>query len=341
MKFIARFFLNLMRIYNGFRVFKKTGQTPIKSYYAMISLFCQTKGYSSDVLNHMIAQKNPPRNFGEDSGILIRKDLPSIQEIANKIKEDGYFVVPNAIPKKLADYLYKFGNSEEAKIRPLDLASFVKKDWKKAVFNAKKPEAVRYDFEMEKLINDSQIQSLLTDKSLINVAQSYLGCLPRIDVIAMWWHTNFSKESNDIAATAWHYDMDRIKWLKFFFYLTDVGSDNGAHCFVKGTHKTGAIPRNLLRKGDYVRFTDEEVEAVYPKEDIIEYQAPRGTLVIEDTRGLHKGKAVIADPRLIFQIQFSDLLFGANYPKVKFTEYASDSVRGFINQNDDVYNQYL
>jgi len=153
----------------------------------------------------------------------------------------------------------------------------------------------------------------MCDPSLLAVAQAYLGCRPILDIVAFWWHTAFSDQPDEEAAQFYHFDMDRLKWLKFFFYVTDVTPENGPHCFVAGSQRTGGIPEPILRKG-YQRLTDEEVKAAFPdSRDFIEFTAPRGTIIAEDTRGLHKGKHVRSGDRLVFQLEFCDCMFGTGY----------------------------
>jgi hypothetical protein len=152
----------------------------------------------------------------------------------------------------------------------------------------------------------------------------------------MWWNTDFQKEPDSEAAQFFHFDMDRIKWLKFFFYVTDVDDNCGPHSFVEGSHKDGGIPFSMTSKG-YSRLSDEEVINHYGKEKIKVFAAPKGTIIAEDTRGLHKGTNVIEGHRLIFQIQFSNSLFGGQYPKSKID--ISDN--SHIQQVDNQYPRIL
>jgi hypothetical protein len=105
------------------------------------------------------------------------------------------------------------------------------------------------------------------------------------------------------------FDLDRPKWLKFFFFLTDCSIENGAHSFVRGSHKSNGIPWSLRKKG-CVRLDDYDVEKKFPKKDIIDMCATKGPLLIEDTRGLHKGRHLIKNNRFFFQVQYSFSLFG-------------------------------
>ena len=133
--------------------------------------------------------------------------------------------------------------------------------------------------------------------------------------------------------------MDRFQWLKVFVYLTDVGPDNGPHAFVRGSHRTGAIPRHILDRG-YVRLTDEEVARNYPAEDILSFTAPRGSIIVEDTRGLHKGVHVRDGARLILQLQFSNSLFGTNYTPARMRQVSSPRMKLMLERAPAIYRQY-
>jgi phytanoyl-CoA dioxygenase PhyH len=200
------------------------------------------------------------------------------------------------------------------------------------------PDCVRYDFSEQQLVNNPLIQRLMADRSFIAVAQNYLQAQPIVDVVAMWWNVA-SPRPDKGAAQYWHFDMDRIKWLKFFVYLTDVGPENGPHSFVAGSHRSGGISGSLLQKG-YSRLIDEEVGSSYPPDKFIEFTAPRGTVIAEDTRGLHKGKHVTKDDRLIFQLQFSNSLFGGDYPKCTIRNPSSPLLAEMMSNYPRLYSHY-
>jgi Phytanoyl-CoA dioxygenase (PhyH) len=206
-------------------------------------------------------------------------------------------------------------------------------------FPRENPEAVRYDLPEQLSIEEPLIQGLMADRSIISVAQNYLECRPILDIVAMWWNAA-SAQPDKVAAQYWHFDMDRIKWLKFFVYLTDVGPDNGPHSFVAGSHRTGGIASALLQKG-YARLTDEEVTGEYSADKFVEFTAPRGTVIAEDTRGLHKGKHVIEGDRLMLQLQFSNSLFGGEYPKRKIGRVDNPALAEMISAYPRLYSNYV
>jgi len=121
----------------------------------------------------------------------------------------------------------------------------------------------------------------------------------------------FAGAPDNQAAQQFHWDMERIKWIRFFIYLTDVTADSGPHCFIKGSHRTGAIPDRLLKQG-YVRQSDETMLEVYGKDAYMEFVGRRGTIIAEDSRGFHKGMEPKQGDRLLLAFELSNTTFGAN-----------------------------
>ena len=106
----------------------------------------------------------------------------------------------------------------------------------------------------------------------------------------------------------YHWDMDRLFFLKFFFYLTDVTPETGPHVFVAGSH--GSKPPALRQDR---RYEDNEVTPHYAAEAIRTICGPRGTIFAADTRALHKGQPVVLGERLALQVEFAISKFGQNY----------------------------
>lgn len=323
----------------GFKKFFAGEGTPPESYQSLIRLFCSTQGRSSDFIHYLIKKRFPPRKLDHCRGILRTESLTDIRLIANEIREKGYYIVENALSPKMTTYLYDFGLNTPARLRPMDSANYVGPEIREKI-DLNNFKTVRYDILEEDLINDAVVQEIMTDRSLLSLGQEYLGCLPRADVTGMWWHTDFSTQANDEAATMWHFDMDRVKWLKFFVYLTDVNTDSGPHCFIERTHRSGQIPKKLLNRG-YARIQDEEAAECFQPERFREFIAKKGTMIIEDTRGLHKGKPVLKGHRLLFQFQLSDLIFGGYYPETLMKRFSNAETEKFITSHRDIYSRFL
>ena len=170
------------------------------------------------------------------------------------------------------------------------------------------PLAEKYAVETGSLIANATVRNMLLDKGLLEIAQRYIGSAPMVDIVTAWFSFPSDAPSHQ-AAQLFHFDLDRIKWLKVFFLLTDQTIETGAHLYVPGTHRDGGIDEKILSKG-YVRLSDDEVAARYPKDTWVSMEAPAGTILLEDTRGLHKGISVQRDHRLMLQFEYTQCLFG-------------------------------
>jgi hypothetical protein len=225
------------------------------------------------------------------------------------LKRDGYHMFSAKLPLSECRQLQDFTRTLPARLTPKrpDLT-------RPTSFDADNPVAARYDFAEAQYLAQPVIQNLLIDQSLMAVAQGYLGAAPVNDLSAMWWSAPYGAASSE-AAQLFHFDLDRVKFLKFFFYLTDVGPENGPHMYVRGSHVT----RPDVFYEDR-RFQDSEVASAFAATAIHEVTAPVGTILAGDTTCLHKGKALTAGSRLMFEIEFTVSLFGQSYDTVSVPE---------------------
>ena len=336
---MARGAVYTVRLVGGFAVYLVSKKTPQYAHYGMVGLFCLTQGRSNDLLSRLIGIFKRPYRFAGASGVLGDMSAREVREpIVSELRDRGYYVFEKCVSDDLCQRLVRYGTSHPSKVRLMDGGQLNKSV--RAVYPRGAPQAVRYDFDTQDLLGNQDVQKLLADLSFAALAQEYLGTRPTINVVTMWWHTDFSELPDSEAGQYFHFDMDRPKWLKFFIYLTDVEVVNGPHAFIAGSHRTQGIPSHLVRKG-YSRLSDEEVAQAFDAKDLIEFAAPRGTIIAEDTRGLHKGKHVEKGDRLVLQFQFSNSLFGAIYPKFKIGSDLCADLRNRIERFPALYAAYL
>lgn len=97
----------------------------------------------------------------------------------------------------------------------------------------------------------------------------------------------------------WHRDSVHQPQFKTLLYLSDVGEGQGAYQYLARTHTPAAL-LHLVRTGqvgfNQNRLTEKEVDAIetradgrYPRRTVL---GRAGTLVVTDTRGLHRGQPV-------------------------------------------------
>jgi hypothetical protein len=179
----------------------------------------------------------------------------------------------------------------------------------RARYDEAAPQAVRYEIDEADLVELPAVQRLLADESLLAIAQQHLGAAPVQDLVTMWWTASRGRAASSTAAQQYHFDLDRVRFLKVFVYLTDVDDQHGPHVFVRGSHRSK--PDALRRDG---RHSDAEVERAFPGK-ATKIGGPRGTVFLADTLGMHKGTPVEVGHRLVFQLESCTSLFGAAYSR--------------------------
>jgi len=155
------------------------------------------------------------------------------------------------------------------------------------------------------------IEQLANDSALHWIACKYLGSVPKLVGVNMWWTypVDASAEDRDLHAHLFHRDVDDFRFFKFFFYLTDVPAGEGAHICVVHSHQRPPV----LRTGDrwnIRRYSDAEIASAYSDEHIVEICGEAGTGFAENTLCVHKGRTPTTQPRLLLQIQFALFDYG-------------------------------
>jgi hypothetical protein len=316
--------------------YSRTGATPSEAYHSLIRLHCRTNGRSNDFLHALARRRFPPVALPSARGVLGDLSAADVARIAAEIRENGYIRPAERLPADVCQRLYNFSLQTEANLAPPR-----KEGPARAVYDPAHPIAEGYRFDEASLIVQPDIQRLMADASLLAVAQAYLGCLPLLSSVFMIWSTpaRLADNAREELAQMYHFDMDRLKWLKFFFYVTEVTSDRGPHCFIAKSHRQGRQLPSLLARG-YVRYPDQELEPYFPAVDRIELTGPPGTLFAVDTRGYHKGITPRTGDRLMVQLEFCDSLFGAPYSRPAFPTTCVPELEARRREVPRVYSRY-
>jgi hypothetical protein len=312
-----------------------TKKTPHSGYAALRIFFIATKGRSNRFLNKFIGAFVGKYKNIKSKGILGDLTNKDIHNITSQIQKDGFCVFDVKLDEGQLNQIISFSKSTPTRYIDisLDVPSYKEE---LVLLNEDNIISPRYQFNKSDLVTNETIMNLATDKSILAVAQSYLGCKPVLDKISMWWSFPFNKKGASAAAQMYHFDMDRIKFLKFFFYITDVHNENGPHCYIRGSHKS-----KPLTTGKEGRRTDEEITQAFKEEDILEICGKKGSILAVDTSGLHKGKPLTKDKRLLLQLEFANTLYGTSYEVVTLPKDISKEVKETINEYKYTYNQVL
>jgi hypothetical protein len=121
------------------------------------------------------------------------------------------------------------------------------------------------------------------DERLLRCVCAYLGMVPYL--AEAYVRRNFPAPYRSMNHF-WHRDLNSHYLLKAFFFLTDCSIESGPHEFICGTHRQ----LDVLNGKRY--FEDEEVDRLFPpgspRRLVSEVKA--GTLIVEDTRGVHRAR---------------------------------------------------
>jgi hypothetical protein len=119
------------------------------------------------------------------------------------------------------------------------------------------------------------------DPFILGVVSHYLGMVPCL--AEAYVRRNFPAPHRTMNHY-WHRDLNSMHLVKMFVFISDCEIDNGPHEFLRKTHRQA----DVLNGKRY--FSDAEVDALYPEgsTDRAVSIVKAGTVVLEDTHGLHR-----------------------------------------------------
>jgi Phytanoyl-CoA dioxygenase (PhyH) len=187
-------------------------------------------------------------------------------DIARSLEEDGFFSMQGALTPEFIDEVLK------------DVANHpfgANQNWVSGVY-------ANQQYYLTHMLACSQVYTdLVTHPKVFEISDTLLGESYRLKAIR--YYETFGKHHMQ-----WHTDnktdrgYEHIPGFICVAYLGDV--EDGEFQYVRGTHKWS---------GDkaYSDYSDEYVEKNLSK-DIVSFKAPRGTLLMFDTYGIHRARPV-------------------------------------------------
>ena len=129
--------------------------------------------------------------------------------------------------------------------------------------------------------SESAFYNLWLDPTVIAIVTNYMGFYPHL--AEAYIRRNFPC-AYPVMNHNWHRDTNHeTHLLKAFMFFTDCDIDTGAHHYIAGSVKDA-------RFRDKPYYTDDEINSAWPtgSDDHMVSKVKAGTIIIEDTRGLHK-----------------------------------------------------
>jgi hypothetical protein len=79
----------------------------------------------------------------------------------------------------------------------------------------------------------------------------------------------------------------------------------------------------------------------YKQDRFKKFMGEKGSVLIEDTRGLHKGEVPIENPRLVLSLQFSTAIFGSNISRIKFPKEKTKQFTNLLNSEPKLFENFI
>ena len=280
----------------GYIYFCLTKKSNNLIYQSYVRSYCITSGYISEIITGLIILL---QSKSEKKKISIN---PDNKIIVKELNDNGYVVLKNKLNLNFVEGLLNITKNLKCTNNQLS------KNMKKVIFDKRIHKLSTYYYSENELIKNTKVLEIIEYLKKLSISEEYFKSKPYLVAVNMWWST-VSHKADSFAAQNYHFDLDGIKWLKYFIYLTDVNDYNGPHMYVEGTHKPFSKPYRILKKG-YTRISDEEIENTFSQENIKKITGTKGTIIVADTSCFHKGMPPKNDVRLIFEVSFANSYFG-------------------------------
>jgi hypothetical protein len=143
------------------------------------------------------------------------------------------------------------------------------------------------------------------NRRLLDVANEYLQLWSKIEYLDMWYSLPVGENAERKASQIWHRDFDDSHLLKGFLYLSDVDASSGPFEYVPGSHPEGQYagvhPWAPMGVG---RISEPELAKFVKADEVKTFTAPRGSLILCNTSGLHRGGFAEANPRVLAAVTY-------------------------------------
>ncbi|MGH9733182.1 MAG: phytanoyl-CoA dioxygenase family protein [Candidatus Acidiferrales bacterium] len=142
------------------------------------------------------------------------------------------------------------------------------------------------------LVQIPELVDIAFNESIVRIAANFLGCVPplyRVTLVRDFPHEQPLHSSN------FHKDNDETDSLQIFIYLVDIDDTRGPLVYVPGSNRYDVrscrprLSRDLGLAGSSGRFSDEEIERVYPRSEWATLRTVRGSIAMIHGNGIHKG----------------------------------------------------
>jgi hypothetical protein len=230
------------------------------------------------------------------------KDI-DVDKVVSSLKSESYYLginLPQDVLQELLNFAYStpcYGNRDP---------QFGFYCHEKEQIEASSGKQVRIASYFNSSENCPAVKRMENDPGLLAIAAKFLGAAPlHVGTDLLWSFPVVPTRSEQVReAQVFHYDLDDYRFIKFFFYLTDVDESSGPHVCIRGSHKNKKFTHQLLGTR-CAAIEDEKIIETYGAQNVVTICGKAGLGFAEDARCFHKGTTPTDKPRLFFQIEYA------------------------------------
>lgn len=206
-------------------------------------------------------------------------------EVGRALYTRGVHVIPNFFSPKECEFMRDEINRLIEKYSDRVLRDSVDSD--KRVFGANLASKVFHDY-----FHNEFIRSIVSDFERASEIRGFTMAA-RMDF----------KSGNLGSGNGWHRDSAHYTQLKSIVYLSNTEIENGPFQYLVGSHTPTAFIRGMIKglyRWDQFRFSEDEIKnytEAFPEHKLTSFPAAEGTLILADTRGLHRGAPIQSGSR--------------------------------------------
>jgi ectoine hydroxylase-related dioxygenase (phytanoyl-CoA dioxygenase family) len=230
-----------------------------------------------------------------------RPALDEVQkQVVARLRENGYALLPFAelVPDvavwdDLEADAHRFVEQSEAGVaaeREGSEAELKRRAGKEFVVR-------KYSWGAQLSLDDPWL-SLGVNPRLLDIANAYLGMWSKLEYVDLWYTLPAGRDERK-SSQRWHRDFNDRHLLKAFIYLVDVDEDTGPFEYVPRSAPGGELealwPWRPL--GENYPPDDQFAERINGQS--VTFVAPKGTVILCNTAGFHRGGFARRKPRTL------------------------------------------
>jgi phytanoyl-CoA dioxygenase PhyH len=155
----------------------------------------------------------------------------------------------------------------------------------------------KYGYGVELGLDDPWLR-LGVNPRLLDIANAYLEMWAKLEYVDLWY-TPPVGETGRQSSQHWHRDFNDRHLLKGFIYLVDVDEETGPFEYVPGTAPGGELEQLWPWRPVGQNYPPQDEFADRIEGRAVTFTAPKGTIILCNTCGFHRGGFARSKPRVL------------------------------------------